>query len=182
MSDNINEVLIDTAAEPKVVELDDSFEQPQGGAWPKGWYTAEVLEGYSTPKGTVFTTTDGPSKQGDSRNLRLCFKVSKGNQTRNLQQVFNYRTTDFAPARIAQIKAMREEFKDELHWPDKDAQRTNLALVNFKQFGNVLGHGVQLSEGNTVLTPQFLGLKCEVYLGTDAKGYNQVNNVRPIVS
>jgi hypothetical protein len=125
---------------------------------------------------------DAPSKQGDSRNLRLCFKVSKGTQTRNLQENYNYRTTDFAPERISQIKAMREEFKDTMSWPDKDAQRISLALVSFKQFKNVLGHGVQLTDGNTVPTAQFLGAKCEVYLSTDDKGYNRVKNIRPLQS
>jgi hypothetical protein len=183
MSDSINDVLIDTAPEPKVVDLDESFEAPAGGAWPKGWYSATILEGYSTPKGTVFTTSDNTSKDGASRNLKLCFKVSKGTQSRNLQENFNYRVSDFEPERIAHIKAMREEFKDvQGQWPDRDAQRSSLSLVHFRNFKSVLGHGVQLNGGGGVDPSQFIGVTCEVYLGIDENNYNKVKNVRPIKS
>lgn len=37
--------------------------------WPKGWYRAVVLPGYTTGKGTQFETRDVTAKDPSSRNL-----------------------------------------------------------------------------------------------------------------
>src|ERR1017187_2242652 len=49
--------------------------QETGGAWPPGWYGAEIIEGY-TAGGYQFTTADTVSKAGDSRNLRVALKLT----------------------------------------------------------------------------------------------------------
>src|SRR4051812_21561578 len=83
-----------------------------GGPLPRGWYKAEVIEGYSTRKGTQFITGDAVSKRGDSRNLTICLKLTpqKG-EPRNTFTRLNYRPADFTPERIAFIKEMRDEMK-----------------------------------------------------------------------
>src|SRR5215470_4329495 len=101
--------LHDDLAQESLPNLDDYVEEV-GGPWAKGWYAAEIIEGYTTRKGTVFTTGDEPSKNGDSRNLRICLKMTNAKgDTRTLQDSINYRTSDFTAERLAFIKEMREE-------------------------------------------------------------------------
>lgn len=181
MSDSINDIVLEAAPEPKVLNLDEFPDEPSGGAWPKGWYGALVLEGYSTPKGTVFTTSDGTSKDGSSRNLRICFKVSKSTETRNIQESFNYRTTDFTPERIGFVKEMREQYKDvKGRWPDGDVQRSSLALASCKSLGKAVGHSLELTDEGYISPSQFVGKSLEVYLVIDENGYNKVKHVRAV--
>lgn len=93
-------------AEERVVDLSDFAEAP-GGALPRGWYAADIIEGYATRRGKQFVTGDTVSQNGDSRNLRLCIKVSTATEPHNLQEVLNYRPSDFTPERLAFIKEAR---------------------------------------------------------------------------
>src|SRR6266702_896985 len=110
MPDTLTDVTENLAVEnASVVDISDMAE-PTGGSWPKGWYQAEIIEGYSTQKGKQFETADGLSQKGDSRNARICLKVTGPSGERNMQTSLNYRQGDFAPDRIAAVKSARTEF------------------------------------------------------------------------
>jgi hypothetical protein len=169
----LNGVGADLAAE-EVPTLAD-FAEETGGAWPKGWYSAEIIEGYSTRKGTVFTTEDNPSKDGNSRNLRLCFKVHKGTDERTIQESFNYRVTDLTPERLKHIKELREEFKGvKGRWPDADGQRSSLAVAKLGMLERALGFTLKRATNGQLVPGVFIGQKLDVYLGVDDNGYNEV--------
>lgn len=164
-------------------DLTDFADEP-GGAWPKGWYTAEVIEGYATAKGKQFITEDNPSKDGTSRNMRLCFRVTKGSDTRQLQESFNYRPTDFTAERLQFIKEAREEFKGvKGAWADRDAQRSSLAIAKLGQLQKALG-GIKLplTAAHTINPASIVGSKLDVYLTIDENGYNEVKQFAPASS
>ncbi len=62
-----------TVASEEMPSLADYGREPSTGAWPDGWYAATILAGYATNSGHQWVTEDGPSKDGLSRNLRVCF-------------------------------------------------------------------------------------------------------------
>lgn len=167
----------------KVGALSDFYEEP-GGAWAAGWYKATVIEGYKTPKsGHEFATETTIARTGDSFNLRLCFAITRGSDTRNLQEVFNYRQMDFSADRQAFVREQRAINKDPKGWADKDAQRSSLALVALS--GITVGLGLDKTGGFTVLpngfiaTAEFIGKACDVRLSIDEKGYNRVAAFAP---
>lgn len=155
--------------------LEELAEEPQG-AWPKGWYRAEVIEGFQTKKGKTVQTTDSVSSKGDSRNLKLCVRVYNGVEERNMIASFNYRLSDFSPERIAFIKEMRQEHKGVRGaWSDRDAQRSSLALASIGGLTKAVGFSPKVANGGLV-AGLYIGQKFDVYLGQDDKGYNEVRN------
>lgn len=155
--------------------LEEMAEEPQG-AWPKGWYSAEVIEGFQTRKGKTIQTGDAVSKDGASRNLKLCVRVKNGVEERNMIASFNYRVSDFSPERIAFIKEKRVEMKGVRgRWPDTDAQRSSLALAFIGGLTKALGFSPKIANGGLV-SGIYVGSKVDVYLGQDEKGYNEVKN------
>lgn len=168
--DSLNDVTDGLVTEE--VDLSGMAEEP-GGAWKKGWYKAEIIEGYATRKGTQFETADAPSKDGASRNLRLCFKVYKGEDERTIQTQLNYRSSDFNPDRIAHIKQLRTEFAGSTNWPDKDGHRSSLAMAKLGQLQAAVGFKLKTVMGAVDPTP-FIGQKLDVYLNVDDNGYNDV--------
>lgn len=158
------------------------FATEPGGAWPAGWYAAEVIEGYSTGKGTVFTTADAPSKDGQSRNLKVCLKLNGATLgVRNTFGSFNYRTSDFDAARLEQVKQLREQFKGTRGaWQGQtDAQRTSLAIASLGQFEKALGFKLKRAPSGNLNPSPFLGQKVDVRLAIDEKGYNEVTAYAP---
>lgn len=152
------------------------FAEEAGGAWPVGWYKAMVIDGYATRKGTVFTTEDTPSRDGQSRNMRLCLNVTGAAGTRNTFDTFNYRISDFTPARLEQIKELRQQFKGTRGaWPGQaDAQRTSLAIANLGQLEKALGFRFKRHPEGYLVPGTFVGQKLDIRLGVDDKGYNEV--------
>jgi hypothetical protein len=172
MPETLNDVTNDLAVE-EVPSLAD-FAEEAGGAWPKGWYRAEVIEGYATPKGKVFTTEDSTSSKGDSRNMRLCFTVFGATGDRTMQESFNYRPSDFSAERLQFIKEQRAEYKGVRgRWSDSDAQRTSLALAKIGAIEKAVGFTLRTKEGLT--TPvRAVGQKIDVRLGVNEEGYNEI--------
>lgn len=157
------------------------FADEPGGTWTPGWYAGEIVEGYTTQKGKTFLTEDAVSQKGDSRNLRICVRVVKGNLDRTLQETYNYRSTDFTPERIAFVKEAREEYKGvKGRWPDADAQRSSLAIASIGQIEKAaLAPGsFRRSQGALVVGPLF-GKKVDVRLTIDEKGYNAITFIAP---
>jgi hypothetical protein len=164
-------------APEELPSLSDFATEP-GGAWPKGWYGAEVVEAYATGKGTIFTTEDKPSKAGDSRNLVLCFSMDGSKLgTRNTFVQVNYRETDFTADRMAAVKEAREQFKGMRGaWTgNTDLQRSSLALAQLGQIENALGFRIKLHPSGHILAASLVGQKMDVRLGEDEKGYNEIN-------
>lgn len=151
------------------------FAEDSGGAWPKGWYKAEIIEGYSTPKGKQFFTENNTSKNGDSINMRLCFRVTnaKGDQ-RNIQEQFNFRPTDFTPDRLTFIKEVRQEYKGVRgRWADSDAQRSSLAIAKIATIEKALTFSLRDRHGNTQ-PARAVGHSLDVRLGINEEGYNEI--------
>lgn len=172
----IDPSLSDDLASEKLPNLDD-FVEDVGGSWPKGWYAAEIIEGYTTRKGTVFETGDEPSKNGDSRNLRLCLKLrnAKGEE-RTIQDSVNYRITDFTAERLAFIKEAREEYKGvKGRWPNADAQRSSLAVANVGAIQKATGDTFGRTPAGSLDPSTFIGKRVDVRLSINEKDYNEVS-------
>lgn len=164
------------------VSLTDFAEDPSG-AWSPGWYKAEIIEGYATQKsGKVFTTEDSTSSKGDSRNLRLCFRVTnaKGDE-RTMQESYNYRPSDFTAERLTFIKEARAEYKGvKGRWSDADAQRSSLAIAKIGQFQKAIGFPqLKLTPAGGIVANVFVGQAVDVRLSVDDNGYNVVNAFAP---
>jgi hypothetical protein len=158
----------------EILGLEEFADEPQG-AWPKGWYPLEIIEGFQTKKGTVIQTSDAVSSKGDSRNLKLCVKVVGPTGERTMIASFNYRPTDFTPDRMAYIKEMRQENKGVRGaWADRDAQRSSLALAFIGGLSKAVGFSPKRTSDGTLVAAAYVGLKLDGYLGIDIKGFNEV--------
>jgi hypothetical protein len=161
-----------------VPSLADFAEEP-GGAWPAGWYAADIIEGYATQRGKQMVTTDALSGNGTSRNLFVCLKITnKFGKVRNQRMNYNYRGEDFTPARLSMIKELREEFKGQRGaWPGHaDAQRSSLAVGKIGQLEKAIGFPVRNGHGE-LLAGKLPGLKLAVRLVVTDEGYNDVTAV-----
>ena len=167
-------------SEGVIPDLSDLAEEPSQGAWPNGWYSAQIVEGYSTRKGTQFQTEDILAKNGESRNLRLCFVVTNAKgETRNIQEQYNYRPEDFTPERISAVKEARAEFKGvQGKWPGgaADLQRSSLALAKIGAIQKAIGFSLKSTEVGLDASI-FTGQSIDVRLTVDEKGYNQIKEV-----
>ncbi len=164
--------LTDDLTAESLPDLSEYADEP-GGPLPRGWYPAEAVEGYATRSGKEKFTEDVVAKDGGSRNLRVCFAVQTGGKdVRNLQSQFNYRRNDFSADRLKFVLAMREEMKGVRNWPDRDAQRSSLALAKLGQFQKA---GAKLEFiGEAVKTINLIGGKYDVYVSIDSNGYNEI--------
>jgi hypothetical protein len=175
---SLNDVTVGLADEG--VDLRDMAEEPSG-AWASGWYKSTIIEGYATAKsGKQLNTEDTISKNGDSRNLRVCFKLVRANgDERTLTETYNYRPSDFTPERVAYIKELRVELKDVKHWPDKDAQRSSLAIAKISQLQKAVGLERIKFVNNGIAAAAFVGGTPDARIGTDDNGYNVVTAFAP---
>jgi len=163
----------------EILGLEEMAEEHQG-AWPKGWYKFDVIEGFQTRKGKTVQTGDSVSKDGASRNLKLCLKVYNGVEERNMIASFNYRASDFSPERIAFVKEKREENKGvKGRWADTDSQRSSLALAAIGGLTKALGFAPKIANGSLV-AGIYVGQSGDVYLGVDEKGFNEPRNFAPL--
>lgn len=156
------------------------FAQEPGGAWPNGWYQGEIIEGYKAG-GFLFETGDTLSKNGDSRNLRLCLKLtapaakSDGNgnsvaagATRNTFWSQNYRVSDFHPDTLQAIKDQTAE------------KRTAIAIGKLGQVEKALGFGFSKHPEGHILAAPMVGQKVDVRLSINAEsGYNEPTALAP---
>lgn len=178
MSETLNDVTEQLQGED-VPSLADFAEEP-GGALAPGWYPAEIIEGYSTQKGKTFATEDTVSQKGDSRNLRLCFKVTSGSLERTMQDSYNYRVSDFHPDRLSFIKEMRSEFNGvQGRWSDTDAQRSSLAVAKIGAIEKALGFTLRSKAVEGMLAQRAVGNKVDVRLKINPEGYNEVAGFAP---
>ena len=159
--------------------------QEAGGAWPKGWYPAEIIGGYNAG-GYQFDTADTLSKGGDSRNLRIALRLSspaahadaEGNSvsagaTRNTFFSANYQTDFLTAANVARVKSNAGS-KD-----DKAFTRLRIALGQLGQIEKSVGFQFQKHPQGHLLAEPLVGQKVDVRLGIGEKGYNEVTAFAP---
>lgn len=164
---------------PANVDLTDLATEP-GGAWPKGWYPGDIIEGYLAGS-FQFTTSDTESKKGDSRNLILCFRVKNGTEERTIFRQYNYRTSDFSASRIQAVKGARKEL-GRGKWPGReDLLRSSIALGELGQLQTATGVAPQFHpETHGIIAGLYVGKRVDVRLGIDEKEYNEVTALAPL--
>lgn len=191
MTEDISSISIanlQTTAEPEIPSLLDLADEPSTGVWEgqgfgphKNWYPATILEGYATKNGTQWLTQDTPSKDGSSRNLRLCFELTSAKgEKRNTFASYNYRLDDLTVERIQAVKNAREMFKGKKgKWSNADIQRSSLALASLGGLERSLGFKLKRTDAGFLDASVFVGQKLDVRLGVgkpNEKGasYNEV--------
>lgn len=153
-----------------------------GGAWPAGWYKGTIIEGYRAGKGYEFLTADTISKKGDSRNFRVCFRLTDGGNERTTFVSYNYRPTDFTPEKVKAIVALRAEFKGQKgKWVGyEDLQRTSLALGKLGQLQKATGQAISFTSEGAINVGPFIDKSVDVRLAIDDEtGYNEVTGLAP---
>jgi hypothetical protein len=163
-----------SVASEEMPSLADYGREPSTGAWPDGWYPTVILAGYATNSGFQWATEDTPSKDGMSRNLRVCFKMTnKAKEERNIWGSFNYRLADFTADRLAAIARVRKQAQAENWkpgaWPGelKDLQRSNLAVSTLGQFERALGFKLKLIPGTGLNASIFVGHQLDIRIAVN---------------
>lgn len=88
------------------------------GGFQDGWYQGTILEKreFTDKNGSerLFESSDAPSQNGDSRNVRLQVQVLRAadKRTFNTSVTVNYRPDDFSAETIAAIQAQKEKNKE----------------------------------------------------------------------
>lgn len=176
---SLDETLAGLEMEDSPVDLSTMADEPKG-AWPKGWYPAEIIEGYQAGS-YMFTTSEDASKKGDSRNLRVCFRLKRGSEERTTFKQYNYRVEDFTQARIETVKSLRKEFGGVRgKWVGfEDQQRSSITLGQLGQLQVAVGVPfVFHPETKGIVPMRLVGVKVDVRLIIDEEtGYNEVNAV-----
>jgi hypothetical protein len=146
-----------------------SIAKEVGGAWPKGWYAAEIIEGYQA-KAYTFDTSDNPSRGGDSRNLRIALKLSGGpdGATRNTFYSQNYRVDDLTEANVARVAAGEAD------------TRLRIALSSLGQIQKAVGFSFKKHPMGHLNPTPLVGQKVDVRLSVNEEtGYNDVSAFAP---
>jgi hypothetical protein len=179
MSDDMNRMNGGLAAE-EMPKLEDFFEEPGGNITP-GWYDAEVIEGYATGRGTQFTTSDEPSKDG-KRALRFCFALAVNNSVRNLQKTFFYAPEQFEAQYLAQIKEMREQFKGQRGaWPGQgQAQNFSINLGQLSQLSKATGFDLRKHPNGGLMPNTTIGKRIKVRVSLGKTGYDEVTSYKAL--
>lgn len=170
-------------SELELPSLTDVAQEPSSGAWPEGWYRAKVVEGYATRNGTQFTSGDTVSKNGDSRNLLLCFiAVNAAKEERQIFNRWNYKAGDFDRERILKVLELRKTAVAEKwgnKWPEevKAFQATSLSLGRLGQIERAVGFKFKLTEAKTIDVRPFIGQEMDLHFRINESGYNEVSEV-----
>lgn len=160
-------------AAEEMPSLGDFYEEPSGNITP-GWYAATVLEGYATGKGTQFTTTDEPFKDG-RRIFRLALGLNVNGTQRNLQKTFFYTPEQFQPENLAHIKNLREQFKGQKSWAGQgQAQNFSITLGHLSQLEKAIGFKLARHPNGGLLAAPYVGKKLDVRVSTGKTGYDEV--------
>jgi hypothetical protein len=192
-NETLNNQLREGLAVESAPSLSDLATPEEGaGAWPKGWYRADIVEGYTTGRGNAFETRDQLARDSGSRNLFLCLvvngdvyvpsdsdpskrKLVKGpGGVRNIRETFNYRPRDLSPERIAAVKRARDAYsKVQGAWPDKDIQAASLSLGRLGQLEKAVGFKLPFIGDRYDVRP-FIKQTIDVRLVISDKGFSEV--------
>lgn len=155
-------------------------------ALPNGWYPVEVLEGYQSRSGFDHVTTVVPSQNGESLNLRVCFKVTvKPGEFRMLNTQINYRLSDFSPEIAEIVQRLREEFRGQQGaWPEefKKYQAASLTINKLGQLSEASGVELTTDDNGKILTGELIGKKFFGYVNINKEGYNDIGRFSAFAS
>lgn len=170
-----------TPVDPSSLDL-TGFADKATGAWPKGWYPAEIIPGFDKG-GHQFASGTSASSKGDSFNVLLCMRIQKDETVTDVKDIrtdftqLNYRLLDFTPERMQTVKNLRESLKDVAgRWDGyTDEQRSSLALGKLGQLQSASGAPLTFLEDGAINVIPFIGRKLYIYYDLDAEtGYNKV--------
>lgn len=176
----------ETRVSPRSVKLTE-FAQKASGAWPHGWYSATVIDGF-VKGGHEFLSGNTAAKQkrlpsgemsDPSVNLMVCFTLNNAEtkEARNDFAQFNYRTSDFDPETLEVVRNLRAEMKGVRgRWEGfEDEQRSSIAVAKLGQLFEAIGTDVPLSDDGEVIMAGLAGSSLFVRLGVDEEtGYNTI--------
>jgi hypothetical protein len=176
---DINQMALAGEDMPSLAEM---AHEPSSGAWPDGWYAATVLEGYATNSGHEFVTEDNPSKDGNSRNLRICIKAkNKSGEERNYFTSLNYRKGDLTAQTMGAVKSALQTAKEQKwknsEWPAewKDIHRSVIAIQGLAQLQRALGFKLGKTGEGIIKVAPFFGQKLDARLKLNEEtGYSDV--------
>lgn len=149
-----------------------------------GWYQAQILErrSFTDPNGNdkVFESSDSPSANGDSRNIRLQLQVKRqsDNRTLNTNIQVNYRPEDLTQETV-QAVAKRQEESRENNTNMGDLFRPFMTLTRLGRLQKIAGVRQLQRNGNggLELTPLF-GKTLYVRLGDDPRTNGKFKEVK----
>lgn len=173
---NISETTGNLEKGNTVIDLSAMADKPTG-VWPRGWYPAEIIEGYNAG-GHMFLTETTISRKQNSYNFRVCVRINNNGEVRTNFKAFNYRPEDFSRDRIELVNNLRQEFAGQRgSWVGyEDAQRSSMALGQLGQFQQATGVSLTLNPEGIILVTPYIGVKCFTRLTINEEtGYNEVN-------
>ena len=175
---SISDVTSSLAPGTKTLDL-RSMAEKASGAWPAGWYPAEIIEGYTSPNGFQHTSGLSVSQNGDSFNMKLCVRVTNGKEVRTNFYNLNYRPDDFSTERLETIQRLRTEFSGQKGaWTGyEDQQRSSIAVGRIGQLQEATGLPINLSTANEIAVEPFVGAKLFVHYTINDDGFNEINRV-----
>ncbi len=141
--------------------------------WPRGWYSAAVVEKYSIKDGALtFTTQDRsiPSDKDPSRhNLQICLAAVCADMEPQIKYVNHneYYSADsyFDDDRLAELKAMSAKYKNGA-WPNGMARNEAITAGKLGSIEDALlgGADFQKSDDGGIDISMIMGRECEVML------------------
>lgn len=107
---------------PDIPDLSGIQDPTRGEPFGDGWYEGTIMEKRELTDRSgnerIFETTDQPSQNGDSRNIRLQVELVRKADGRKLgtNTLINYRPEDLSADVVAQVTAKMAEVKAGAEW------------------------------------------------------------------
>lgn len=131
----------------ELLDIPDLSEMAEGDRqsepWTNGWYGGRILEQrqFTDKNGNdrVFVSSDEPSQNGSSRNIRLQVVVTRADgRELNLSALVNYRPEDLTTETVQAVAARRAQVKTgETEWGD--LFRANMTLTRLGKLQKLAG-------------------------------------------
>jgi len=141
-----------------IPDLSAFAEDTSSEPWTDGWYQGTIQEQRTfvdrNGNDQVFQSSDAPSANGDSRNIRLQVEIKRTDgRTLNTNTLVNYRPEDLTQETVQAVSKRREESGDAMG----DLFRPFITLTRLAKLGKIAG-GRQLQRngnGGLDLTPLY---------------------------
>lgn len=152
-------------------------------SWQDGWYAATILQSRSftdrNGNDRVFDSTDAPSANGDSRNIRLQVEVRRSDgQKLYTGSLVNYRHDDLQSPTVQAVIADNAKAQDD---QDPSLTRARLTLARLSKLQKIAGvrNFARNGEGGLNINAVF-GKQCFVRLGEDKRNpqYKEIKDLR----
>lgn len=159
------------------IDLREEAVEPQTG-WAPGWYAAEVIEGFTSRKGTVIQSGTSLAKSGESYNAKFCFRLTNGTEQMTTFTNINYKVADFSPQMTEAIRNLRTQFAPNSRWEGfSNEQRASILRIRLANFQKGAGlDQLPLSSEGTIQVQPFIGKNLFVRLSENKEtGYMEVS-------